>query len=265
MVGRTGRKTAETNTVRLNCSGVRDSSVKTGANAAGAASMLRAMEDAGRFNRWMAETIAPFIGDRVLEIGAGIGNLTKLLSHGKREYIVTDIDREYLMHLQGFTRERPNVSTAICDLAKPDDFEPFRERMDTVVCLNVLEHIEDDRTGLQNIRSALIPGGRAVVLVPQGAFAFGTFDEVLGHCRRYSRTELMRKVTDAGFKIERVLEFNRGTYPGWLLNGKILRRRTLSRLQLAIFDRFVPLLRPIDRWLPWPSTSLIVIGVRDSI
>ncbi len=229
----------------------------------GAAAMLRAMEDATHFNRWMADVVAPFIGDRVLEIGAGIGNLTHLLSPDAREYIVTDVDPEYLMHLNALIRNRRNVSATVCDLAKPEDFLPFHGRMDTVVCLNVLEHIEGDMTGLRNIYSALAPGGRAVVLVPQGQTAFGTFDEVLGHCRRYSSLELTRKMAEAGFRIERVLEFNRATYPGWLLNGKILRRRTLSRFQLALFDWFVPLLRRIDRLLPWPPTSLIAIGVRE--
>ncbi|MGA8026298.1 MAG: glycosyltransferase [Bryobacteraceae bacterium] len=228
-----------------------------------AASMLRAMEGAKRFNRWMASAVSPFMGDRVLEIGAGIGNLTRLLSPQAREYIVTDIAPEYLMHLDGLIRYRRNVSAAVCDLGKPEDFQRFRGRVDTVVCLNVLEHIEEDVTGLQNIYSALTPGGRAVILVPQGASAFGTFDEVLGHLRRYSSAELTQKMAAAGFRIDHIREFNRAAYPGWLLNGKILRRRTLSRFQLAIFDRFVPLLRRIDQFLPWPPASLIAVGVRE--
>jgi SAM-dependent methyltransferase len=227
------------------------------------ASMLRAMEDARRFNRWMADTVLPFMGDHVLEIGGGIGNLTRLLSSDEREYIVTDVDPEYLMQLDRLIRYRRSVRTAVCDLAKPEDFQLFRGRMDTVVCLNVLEHIEDDATGLRNIYSALVPGGRAVVLVPQGASAFGTFDEVLGHFRRYSSQELAQKMTEAGFRVDAILEFNRATYPGWLLNGKILRRRTLSRFQLAILDHLVPLLRRTDRFLPWPPTSLIAVGLRE--
>lgn len=228
-----------------------------------AASMLRAMEDARHFNRWMADAVSPFLGEHVLEIGAGIGNLTRLLSPRTREYIVTDVDPEYMMHLNGLMGYRRNMRTALCDLAKAEDFQPFRGRMETVVCLNVLEHIEDDMTGLRNIHSALAPGGRAIVLVPQGASAFGTFDEVLGHFRRYSQAELSRKMDAAGFRVDRIIEFNRATYPGWLLNGRILRRRTLSRFQLALFDQFVPLLRRLDRFFPWPPTSLIAVGVRE--
>src|SRR5207248_65424 len=131
-----------------------------------AAAMLHAMENARRFNRWMADVVSPFIGHHVLEIGAGIGNLTRLLCPNAREYIVTDIDPEYLMQLNELIRNRGNINSARCDLANPDDFQPFRGRMDTVVCLNVLEHIDDDVAGLRNIYSALAPGGCAVILVP---------------------------------------------------------------------------------------------------
>ena len=225
-----------------------------------ASAMLRAMEDAGRFNCWMADTIRPFLGDEVLEIGAGIGNLTRLLCPARRRYIVTDIDPDYLDHLRSELQAFPNVETATCDLQDSDDFAPFRASVDTVVCLNVLEHIEDDRHGLRNIYESLRPAGRAIVLVPQGAAAFGTIDEVLGHCRRYSRAELQKKMQATGFRMERMLEFNRITYPTWIVNGRVFRRRTLSRFQLQTFDLLVPLWRRIDPFLPWPPTSLIGVG-----
>jgi hypothetical protein len=102
-----------------------------------------------------------------------------------------------------------------------------------------------------------------VVLVPQGQGVYGTLDEVLGHYRRYSRNELEAKMTKCGFRVERVLEFNRITYPGWFVNGRILRKRSFSRFQLSIFDALVPVWRQIDKLLPWPPTSVIGIGVRE--
>jgi len=228
------------------------------------AGMLRAMEGAGRFNRWMADVVSPFLGDVVLEIGAGIGNLTRLLCSGRNEYIVTDIDGEYIEHLRRLTGRRPKVFAAVCDLGNPADFLPFRDRMESVVCLNVLEHLEDDLTGLRNIYCSLTDGGRAIVLVPQGANAFGTLDRELGHVRRYSKAELERKMTAAGFRVTHMIEFNRVSYPGWILNGKILKRRSLSRIQLHALNLLIPLLRHIDRFLPWPPTSLIAIGIREN-
>ncbi|MGH9581910.1 MAG: class I SAM-dependent methyltransferase [Bryobacteraceae bacterium] len=227
-----------------------------------AADMLGAMETASRFNHWMADTILPFVGDEVLEIGAGIGNLTRLLCTGRRRYMVTDLDGEYVNRVAALMRSRPNVTTAVCDVSNTRDFEPFREQMDTVVCLNVLEHIEDDMAALRNIYSALKPGGRAILLVPRGPHAFGSFDRILGHFRRYTKAEFETKITAAGFAIERIFPFNRATYPGWLFNAKLLRRRRLSRVQLALFDRMVPVLRQLDPYLPWPATSLIAICTR---
>ena len=131
---------------------------------------------------------------------------------------------------------------------------------DTVICLNVLEHIEDDAVGLRNIASALAPGGRAIVLVPQDQSIYGTLDEVLGHYRRYSRDELRSKLEAAGFTVERLFEFNRVTRPGWYWNGRILKRRHFGRWQLRIFDRLGWLWRRIDGSLPWPAVSLIAVA-----
>lgn len=227
-----------------------------------AADMLRAMESAGRFNRWMADTILPFVGGDVLEIGAGIGNLTRLLCDSCYRYIVSDLDREYVNRVASLMQSRSNIATAVCDLSKATDFEAFREQMDTVVCLNVLEHVEDDLAALRNIYSCLKPGGRAILLVPQGPFAYGSFDRILGHFRRYRRHELEAKIGAAGFSMEHTFSFNRVTYPGWLLNAKFLKRQRLSRIQLRLLDRAIPVLRRLDPYLPWPATSLIAIAVR---
>jgi hypothetical protein len=85
-------------------------------------------------------------------------------------------------------------------------------------------------------------------------------DEVLEHKRRYTAEELRAKMDAAGFRVERMIEFNRITWPGWYLNSRVLRRRTLSRFQLRLFNLLVPIWRRIDSRLPWPSTSLIAIG-----
>lgn len=225
--------------------------------------ILDALADANRFNRWMADTVAPYLGPRVLELGAGMGNLTRHLARRRKQYVATDIDSEHLARLATRLQHRPNVTTAICDLTRSDDFYAYLGQMDAVVCLNVLEHVEDDLAGLGNLYSTLRPGGRAIVLVPQGAGVYGTLDQALGHFRRYSKEELAGKMKAAGFRLEAMLEFNRMTYPGWYVNGRILRKRTFSRFQLAVFDRLVPLWRRLDRVLPWPPTSIIGIGVRD--
>jgi SAM-dependent methyltransferase len=131
-----------------------------------------------------------------------------------------------------------------------------------VVCLNVLEHIEDDRGGLRNIYGALSPGGRAIVLVPCGQEIYGQLDVILGHHRRYSAPQLHSLFEEAGFEVERIIEFNRVSRPGWYITGKLMQRSRINRFQLQVFDRLVWLWRRIDRFLPWKPTSLIVIAAK---
>src|SRR5580658_8631960 len=171
--------------------------------------ILDAFASAPNFNRWMADTIRPYIGRRVLEIGAGMGNLTRLLLAGRKRYVATDIDCEHLERLRSRLSERPRLETAVLNAADPHGHAAFSSQMDTVVCLNVLEHIEDDLGALRNIRSMLAPGGCAVILVPEGQSIFNSLDEELGHFRRYSEDQLRQRMMDAGFGVERILRFNR--------------------------------------------------------
>lgn len=227
-----------------------------------AADMLVIMSGAKRFNRWMADTIAPFVSGDVIELGAGIGNLTVLLSPRSRTYLATDTDKEHLSELRSRIAYLPNVRLAQCEFTDPSATAPLKDTADTIVCLNVLEHVSDDIAGLNHIHECLRSGGKAIILVPQGPSAFGSLDEVLEHKRRYTEAELRQKMTDAGFELTRLITFNRATWPGWYLNSRILRRRTLSRFQLQCFDLVVPIFRRIDTHLPWPPTSLIAIGVK---
>jgi SAM-dependent methyltransferase len=225
--------------------------------------ILDAFANAPNFNRWMADTIRPYVGKDVLEIGAGMGNLTRLLLPGRKRYVATDVDREHLERLRARLSHRPRLETAELNAADAECQEAYRGQMDTVVCLNVLEHIEDDSGALKNIRSMLRDGGRAVILVPCGQSIFNSLDEELGHFRRYSEDRLRQKMTGAGFNVETVLRFNRASRPGWWLNGTVIKRRTISRIQLKNFDRLVWLVRRIDAYLPWPQTSIIGIGRSD--
>ena len=224
------------------------------------AEILDAFSVTPRFNRWMADAIRPYVGRRVLEIGAGMGNLSRQLARRRQRYVASDIDEEHIERLRKRLRHHVHLETEFCDLSRTEDFLPFANSMDTVVCLNVLEHIEDDRGALRNIHSALAPGGRAIVLVPEGQRLYGKLDEVLGHHRRYSHRQLRERLEEAGFTVETILDFNRVSRPAWFVSGKILRRSSISRLQLRIFDRLVWLWRRVDRFIPWKPTSIIAIA-----
>jgi len=224
--------------------------------------ILDAFAHTPKFNRWMADTIRPYVGKRVLEIGAGMGNLTRQLIAGRQLYAATDIDDHHMSRLRVRLHHRLNLQVWKCDAADPADFERFAGQMDTVICLNVLEHIPDHHQALRNIHSVLMPGGRAILLVPQDQKIYGVMDEALGHVLRYSKEQLRSRAEDAGFTVEHILDFNRASRPGWWLNGKVLQKRTVSRLQLRLFEKLVWLWRRVDGRLPWPSVSIIAICVK---
>lgn len=226
--------------------------------------ILDVLSNAPRFNKWMADTIRPYLGRNVIELGAGIGNLTVQLAGRRRRYISADIDDEHLARLRSRLQYRRNVEVCHCDLQCPADFERFTNSLDSVICLNVLEHVENDALALSNIRSVLVPGGRALILVPEGMSVYGSLDEVLGHYRRYSETELRDKMQQAGFHIEEIIHFNRISRPAWFVNGRLLRRRSFSRLQIRLFDSMVWFWRRVDRHLPWRPTSLIAVARREN-
>src|SRR5207244_4247579 len=128
------------------------------------AQILDTLAHTPRFNRWMAEVIHPFVGPHVLELGAGIGNLTQHFSKGRLSYVATDIDDEHLARLRTRFQARPRVQVRHCDITAPEDFVPFTGQMDTVICLNVVEHVLDDDLALGQIASTLKEGGKAIVL-----------------------------------------------------------------------------------------------------
>ncbi len=156
---------------------------------------------------------------------------------------------------------RPNVR--ITKLRLPEaDGGLAAERLDTVICLNVLEHVPADVASLAAMRVLLPAGGRLVLLVPSLPSLYGTLDEALGHVRRYTPAELRRKFLDAGFRLLHLEYFNLAGVPGWWLMGRVLKRRLIPAGSLSLYDALVPLFR-LERFLPWRvGQSLIAIGER---
>jgi glycosyltransferase involved in cell wall biosynthesis len=220
--------------------------------------ILGRLSRAPKFNAWMADTIRGYCRNRLLEIGSGVGNLTRKLIP-RSQYVASDINPLYLHTLQTLAADRPYLKTTYCDVTDGASFPTVEEGFDTVVCLNVIEHVESDHTALTNLRNALVDGGTAIVLVPHGQWNFGTLDKVLGHQRRYSKKSLQQLAEDCGFKVNEIVEFNRVGTPAWFLNGKILGRQTFGLFQIWMLDVLTPVFRRIDSFLPFPGLSLIAV------
>jgi glycosyltransferase involved in cell wall biosynthesis len=218
--------------------------------------ILARLNRAPRFTKWMADTIRPYLGEHVLEIGAGIGNLTANLIP-RTAYCASDVNPHYLDRLEKLRLSRPYLNVRFTDASAEESYPA--EEFDTVICLNVIEHLQDDEGALRNIRSRMTKLGRAIILVPNGPELYGSLDRVLGHYRRYTREQLLAKCQRAGFKVEKVLKFNRIGSPAWWWNGKILKRTTFGLWQLKVLNAVLPVVEPIDRFLPFAPLSWVVI------
>ena len=206
----------------------------------------------------MFERVRPWLGDRVLEIGSGIGNLSQFLVD-RRTVVLTDTAAEYLERLHTRFGQLPNVEVMRLYLPTPQGPVADR-RFDTIVCLNVLEHVADDVGSLTAMHRLLEPRGRLVLLVPALRALYGSLDRALGHVRRYTSGELRAKLEQTGFALRRLEYFNLAGIPGWWVSGKLLRRDIIPAGPLRLFDALVPVFR-LERFLPWRvGQSLIAIG-----
>lgn len=221
------------------------------------AAILERLNRAPRFTRWMADVIRPYMGNRVLEIGAGIGNMSVHLMP-REIYWATDVNSQYLDYLLTLRPTRPYMRVARTDAEDRETF-PSGQSFDTVICLNVIEHVRNDTDALRNVWNALEDGGRAIILVPYGPKLYGSLDEVLGHFRRYTQEQLTEVGERAGFRVEKILKFNRPGVPAWWLNGRILRRKTFGLGQIRLLNIMTPIFRLLDDWLPLPPLSIIAI------
>ena len=191
--------------------------------------------------------------------GCGIGNFTELLLDCER-LVCLDNDPLYVEMLQWRLGHLENIRIERFDLADTEAYERLKpEQLDTVVCLNVLEHIAEDERVLRAYYDLLEPGGHAIILVPAHPWLYGPCDEAIGHVRRYTQPELHSKIQAAGFEVVSMEEFNRLGVPGWWMN-KQLGRRDLNPRQMRMFERLLPLAKVMESMKLGRGLSLIGVG-----
>lgn len=197
---------------------------------------LEKMSGMRPFNQHLFEAIRPYLGSRIVEAGSGHGNLSDyLLTRGA--LIATDLDEAMLDRLRHRYAGYDQVEVERWDMAEPCPAPRWARGVDTIVCLNVLEHIEDDRRALENARALLAETrGRLILLVPAHAALMSALDAKMGHFRRYSRKGLASALEAAGFEIEALSWFNLLGLAGWWLNGRVLKRDRLPAQQLALYN-----------------------------
>jgi SAM-dependent methyltransferase len=224
------------------------------------------MAQLGNYYLWILRNFGGAIGRRIWDAGAGIGNVTEHLSRHADFVLATEFAQRNLEALRERFAERPGVRIAYCDLAR-DDALAFAEcEIDTVISLDVLEHLEDDLHVLRTFRTVLRPEGRLLLKVPAHPSLYGAIDEASLHFRRYRRRDLRVLLERAGFRVERVAYMNMAATVPYFVKSRILRRRTnfsntIDPERLGLYDRLVPWLERAERILPVVfGLSLIAVG-----
>jgi glycosyltransferase involved in cell wall biosynthesis len=225
---------------------------------------LRRMATLAPYNRWLHERFEHFLGKRILEVGSGVGNQTHFFVNERERVIASDVEPHYLRELTSrfSSKQQVRIASFHFPLSETDRVDLNAERIDTIVCMNVLEHIDDHTSTLRDFAKVLQPDGHLVLLVPAMKSLYGTLDENLHHFRRYSQDELAQIVTGAGFTIETIRFLNRPAVPGWWLSSRILKRRVMPKSQLKAFKWVMPLLKLEEKSAPSFGLSLLVLARR---
>ena len=200
------------------------------------------------------------IGDRVLEIGCGVGNFTQHLLK-KSLVVAVDIEGSCIDRMAEAFPGCPNLVTCRLDVQDPDFIALRRYDVDSIVCLNVLEHVRDDALALRHMHAVLPSGGRVVLIVPAFEALYGPIDRRLGHFRRYSKRSVRALARSTGYAAVSLRYMNVIGFFGWHMNAHLLRYTEQSASQIRIFDRCcVPVMRRIESWLAPPfGQSLFVV------
>ncbi len=226
---------------------------------------LEQMARAANYRRWQLRLIAPHIKGRVLEIGGGIGNFTPDLARLAESVISLEPNAYCHRRLLENTRSLGNVTVYNITAEVLDRQIAADYLADTVVCMNVLEHLRDDAAAVATFSKRLRPGGTLVLLIPAVPWLFGEIDRRLGHYRRYSRRSARALMVRTGLTPLKLRYFNFIGVWGWLWNARVARSRTQNDAQIHIFDNYIV---PWQAWLealmaPPLGQSLLVVARKE--
>ena len=198
---------------------------------------LDALVEARNYYGWILTHFAPYVGSKVVELGAGTGTFAAFLLGGTNVSeltLVEPADNLFPLLQKKFSAD-PRVKLVkgyLGDL-------PASPALDSVVLINVHEHVRDDVDLLLGAYQRLVPGGTILVFAPALAALYGTLDEAFEHCRRYTKSDLASKLQQAGFGVESIRYLNLPGVATWFLAARVFRRNTIGRTAVRFYDRWV--------------------------
>jgi len=228
-------------------------------------SWLPYMERTLNYNNWVFNNFKEHLGNRILDIGSGCGTF---IEYYKNKSLVLSVDpsteanRSLKKRFSGYN----NIEIVKSDI-NDEAMLIYAKQMsiDTIVCLNVLEHISDDRFAIENIKKTLKSGGKLIIYVPAMKVIYGTLDKALGHYRRYDKGEFEKLLRAAGFSIVSSRYMNFLGALSWFLYSKILKKTIPAEARIIFYDNYlVPVVSRVESFIKFPfGQSLLIIARAD--
>ena len=215
-----------------------------------------------RCDTWLFEEIQPHLGQRIIEIGCGLGNLVSHLQD-REFYCGIDLSLESINYLDEKYVNCTNLRFRCLDINDISVLRLKQYQFDTVVSLNTFEHISDDMLALRHAYELLDPGGNLLLIVPAHSVLYGSIDQAIGHYRRYSKSDLTSKLSTAGFRLLKVKFINALGAVGWFLNSRLLAQHVPPKGQLKVMNWIVPICQRVEKFVQFPfGISLFVVAER---
>ncbi|MEL6813761.1 MAG: class I SAM-dependent methyltransferase [Cyanobacteria bacterium J06598_3] len=214
------------------------------------------LQSATHYNQWIFSHIQPHIKGRTLEVGCGNGNFTTLIAQHCPQLLAVDLDPTYTQQTQARLQAYDHVKVLTADATTLACAQSF----DTIIMLDVLEHIADDVSILRRLSQYLAPGGTLILKVPALDTLYNSLDQAVGHHRRYTPKTLEATLSCANFLAPTLQYFNMVGIFGWWLNGQLQRTNPPGE-QVGWFDRCVPLFQSVETTLGCPvGLSLFAVA-----
>lgn len=228
---------------------------------------LEAMSVASNYHSWILGIFSPYLGRHLVEVGAGLGSFSELiLSHHDCETLsLVEPSREMYEQLRvraGQMPASPRIDVYHASFPEAALMITAKQAPDSVIYVNVLEHIEDDEAELTAIHNALSSHGRIFIFVPALSWLYGAFDARVGHLRRYMKNDLEAKLHRAGFQTIVSSYFDLAGVAPWWIKYRLLKSATMQAGAVRFYDRYiVPSARRFESVIKPPlGKNLIVVA-----
>jgi SAM-dependent methyltransferase len=214
------------------------------------------------FNDWMFDEIKQYVSGDTLEVGSGKGTFSKrlLTLNSLNSLVLSDISKEYISDLN--SKFSSSSKTILLDIGKEKDLKNLvKGSFDTIVCLNVLEHVKGDLEALKNLYLLLRKNGKLIILVPSYNWLYNSLDKSVLHYRRYNKKYLFNLIKNTNFKIENYFYFNAISIFGWFVNGLFSKDGNVNENGMGLLNKIVPVAKFIDKYIFFKKIGLSKIVI----